>query len=166
MGTMKKYKEIYEDIKLLQDKAKDADYKASEIIGKPYGNGDFLRFDEKGAIFSYEYNNSCHCHPEYVTESYLIPFEWIDAIVTKYVIPPEQNIIEPILEAEYNESLDYTQLTALLHAHKAKIEEDKVKEEERRKRIQEDDEKKVREEREKKEREEFERLSKKYSNAS
>ena len=159
------YKEAYEIIKILENKAYIANDRARTIIGKPYGNGssDSIRFDERGAIFSYEHNTACHCHPEYITETYLIPWEWMDGIVTKYIIPPEQNIGEFALTELQNESNDETQLIALIEKHKIKLEENRLEvERQRQERIKEDEEENKRRRLEF-EKAEFERLSKKFA---
>ena len=145
------------------EKAQTANSIAERIIGDPYCRGDFVKFTNEGAKFAYEYNSACHCHPEYHTVDYLIPAEWINAIETKYIIPPERNIGEWALSEYENESEDTTLLTAIIKEHKAKLEADKIELE----RIKQE-QKKAYDERtkilqEQREREEFEMLSKKFA---
>ena len=101
-----KYNEFFEQYQEIERKIQIIRGFAEEILGRDYRETDNLSIQGNGILCSYEYNDSCNCHPEYVTNSYTIPAEWIDAI-------------------QFDEDNDYNpeELKILLLTHKAKTDE-------------------------------------------
>lgn len=144
------YKELFSSTERIKDRADFADRVAAEILGKPFGLGNIRSIDENGVSFDYEYNNACHCHPEYMTDEYFIPAEWLDfELYTDY----EYRI--PDSEAEQN-------VRNLILAKKAE-EDRKAAERKEKERIEaEATAAALRAETERREKETFERLKAKY----
>lgn len=87
----------------------------------------YLYTTEEGFEMEVEYNESCRCHPEYMTDQFNVPWEWIN----KYNLNPEQTELE--LETLIEEQKDRQKKAAEAKADKEKREREKRIEEGERK---------------------------------
>jgi len=144
------YTELVKQYNRLVDHCNHINYIAGDILGRPYGRGEFKGVETEGARYEDEYNTSCHCHPEYTTDTYYIKPEWIEAC--EY-------------DDEYGDYFD-TELIKLLEAEKARIEQIKLDKELKAKEIMEEEKRKSKEARERVERLKYEELKQKFEDKS